>query len=117
MSRHLRHRRLLDHLARLGFEVVKVTNGENTCKVRTITVGDNRYHQFILLPRDKECFVTPPLITLFSHTPKRQLEFTVRSMRTGQIHKMYTWKSLANFVERKELERQNAIRKVAEKAT
>jgi hypothetical protein len=74
-----------------------------------ILKNGNKYHRFTLTPRYKEYFATPPLIPLFNHTPKQQLEFTVMCMKTGQIYKMYTWKSLANFVERKELEKQNAI--------
>ena len=106
MSRHKRHKRLLDHLARLGYEVVKVTNGENTCKVMMITKGGNKFHRFIVVPGNMYCFRTPPLIPLFKNTPKQPLEWTVRNVRTGRTQKMYTWKSLANFVERMELLKQ-----------
>ena len=111
MSRHQRHIRLLDHLARLGYRVAWVSNGPSACRGKTHVLSTSKHKFGMSRTFDT---ITPSLVQIRKGmTP--YLSFKIEG-KNGDLQYILGWKHLAAFVQVLEIRNQREDSQKAKEA-
>ena len=102
MSRHKRHIRLLNHLASLGYNIIAVSNAQNTCRAKVIRRYNNKLIHVFGLSR-RFLSYTPPIVP-FKGCSWPYLCFDIIG-KDGEKLCITGWRDLALLVEELELEK------------